>query len=46
MMLVALIAVVLVPFAVFWWAGRQIEPLGDGPQENAERPGPVASAPR
>jgi hypothetical protein len=32
----ALVAVVLVPFAVFWWAGRDIKPKADGQKENAE----------
>ena len=34
MMVLALIAVVLVPFAFFWWAGRDIQPDRNGAQEN------------
>jgi len=36
MMLLALVAVVVAPFALTWWAGRGIEPKGDGPKENGE----------
>ena len=35
MKLLLLLAVVLVPFAVFWIGGRNIEPRVDGQEENA-----------
>jgi len=34
MNLLLIIAVVAVPFAMMWWGMRDVEPKGDGPQEN------------
>jgi len=36
MMLLGLVAAVLIPFAIFWFVGRRIEPKADGQQENVK----------